>query len=66
MQKTFQIHVCADSNKLLLNFPLLQSSSQNIALYEWLPGYLGDTKLPPYPGKNHPAEYVCAQVEGNR
>ncbi|XP_029290224.1 LOW QUALITY PROTEIN: dual oxidase 1 [Cottoperca gobio] len=23
---------------------------QNIALYEWLPGYLGDKKLPPYPG----------------
>ncbi|TNN87094.1 Dual oxidase 2 [Liparis tanakae] len=23
---------------------------QNIALYDWLPGYLGDEKLPPYPG----------------
>uniref|UniRef100_A0A3Q3BIC3 NAD(P)H oxidase (H2O2-forming) n=1 Tax=Kryptolebias marmoratus TaxID=37003 RepID=A0A3Q3BIC3_KRYMA len=23
---------------------------QNIALYEWLPGFLGDKKLPPYPG----------------
>ncbi|XP_068459769.1 dual oxidase 1 isoform X4 [Clinocottus analis] len=23
---------------------------QNIALYEWLPGYLGDEKLPTYPG----------------
>ncbi|XP_071352391.1 dual oxidase 1 isoform X2 [Trachinotus anak] len=23
---------------------------QNIALYEWLPGYLGGRKLPPYPG----------------
>lgn len=23
---------------------------QNIALYEWLPGYLRDKKLPPYPG----------------
>uniref|UniRef100_A0A665WC44 NAD(P)H oxidase (H2O2-forming) n=1 Tax=Echeneis naucrates TaxID=173247 RepID=A0A665WC44_ECHNA len=23
---------------------------QNIALYEWLPGYLGDRELPPYPG----------------
>uniref|UniRef100_A0A3B3VJM4 NAD(P)H oxidase (H2O2-forming) n=1 Tax=Poecilia latipinna TaxID=48699 RepID=A0A3B3VJM4_9TELE len=23
---------------------------QNIALYEWLPGFLGDRKLPPYPG----------------
>ncbi|KAM9351638.1 dual oxidase 2 [Symphorus nematophorus] len=23
---------------------------QNIALYEWLPAYLGDKKLPPYPG----------------
>ncbi|XP_062245894.1 dual oxidase 1 [Platichthys flesus] len=23
---------------------------QNIALYEWLPGFLRDTKLPPYPG----------------
>uniref|UniRef100_A0A8D3BL71 NAD(P)H oxidase (H2O2-forming) n=1 Tax=Scophthalmus maximus TaxID=52904 RepID=A0A8D3BL71_SCOMX len=23
---------------------------QNTALYEWLPGYLGDKRLPPYPG----------------
>ncbi|XP_041853640.1 dual oxidase 1 isoform X2 [Melanotaenia boesemani] len=23
---------------------------QNIAVYEWLPAYLGDIKLPPYPG----------------
>uniref|UniRef100_A0A3Q4BDG5 NAD(P)H oxidase (H2O2-forming) n=1 Tax=Mola mola TaxID=94237 RepID=A0A3Q4BDG5_MOLML len=23
---------------------------QNIAVYEWLPAYLGDKKLPPYPG----------------
>lgn len=28
---------------------------QNIALYEWLPAYLGDEKLPPYPGNNGPA-----------
>lgn len=31
------------------------SPLQNIALYEWLPAYLGDEKLPPYPGNNSPA-----------
>uniref|UniRef100_A0A3Q2P8V0 NAD(P)H oxidase (H2O2-forming) n=1 Tax=Fundulus heteroclitus TaxID=8078 RepID=A0A3Q2P8V0_FUNHE len=29
---------------------IVVATFQNIALYEWLPGFLGDKKLPPYPG----------------
>ncbi|KAK9516542.1 hypothetical protein VZT92_024464 [Zoarces viviparus] len=29
---------------------IVVATFQNIALYDWLPGYLGDKKLPPYPG----------------
>ncbi|XP_056272810.1 dual oxidase 1 [Pseudoliparis swirei] len=29
---------------------IVVATFQNIALYDWLPGYLGDEKLPPYPG----------------
>ncbi|XP_037539498.1 dual oxidase 1 [Nematolebias whitei] len=29
---------------------IVVATLQNIAVYEWLPGFLGDKKLPPYPG----------------
>ncbi|XP_041652010.1 dual oxidase 1 [Cheilinus undulatus] len=31
---------------------IVVATFQNIALYEWLPAYLGNIKLPPYPGYN--------------
>lgn len=39
-----------------------KTNKQNIALYEWLPAYLGDRTLPPYPGKNQikSKKRVCA------
>lgn len=37
--------------------------TQNIALYEWLPGFVKDKKLPPYPGKS---QAECVLVKGNR
>ncbi len=46
------------NQKLCINFNFSSFSSQNIAVYEWLPGYLNES-LSPYPGKNHP-ECVCA------
>ncbi|KAK5867225.1 hypothetical protein PBY51_011737 [Eleginops maclovinus] len=49
--KLHEEHPAWSDEKLFQNArKTVVATFQNIALYEWLPAYLGDKKLPPYPG----------------
>ncbi|KAM7414776.1 hypothetical protein PAMA_019544 [Pampus argenteus] len=49
--KLHEEHPEWSDEKLFLNArKTVVATFQNIALYEWLPVYLGDKRLPPYPG----------------
>lgn len=50
--QSFQLSHDFASNKVKTLADGIVPPLQNIALYEWLPAYLGGKKLPPYPGES--------------